>query len=94
MIFKIEMEQKNQELVQLSAANTKVEAEAKAYQISSVMKAFNGVDPSIIQTLASMGMNPNKLIALAFQEIAEKADKIGQLNISPDLMKELLERSK
>ncbi len=91
--FKIEMEQKNQELVQLSAANAKVQAEAKAYQISSAMKAFNGVDPNIIQTLASMGMNPNKLIAIAFQEIAEKADKIGQLNISPDLMKELLERS-
>ncbi len=91
--FKIEMEQKNQELVKLSAANTKVEAEAKSYQISSVMKAFNGIDPAVIQTLASMGMNPNKLIAMAFQEIAEKADKIGQLNISPDLMKELLERS-
>lgn len=91
--FKIEMEQKNQELVKLSTANAKIEAEAKAYQISSVMKAFNGIDPAVIQTLASMGMNPNKLIAMAFQEIAEKADKIGQLNISPDLMKELLERS-
>lgn len=91
--FKIEMEEKNQELVKLSAANAKVEAEAKSYQIASVMKAFNGIDPAVIQTLASMGMNPNKLIAMAFQEIAEKADKIGQLNISPDLMKELLERS-
>jgi regulator of protease activity HflC (stomatin/prohibitin superfamily) len=91
--FKIEMEQKNQELVKLSTANAKIEAEAKAYQISSVMKAFNGIDPAVIQTLASMEMNPNKLIAMAFQEIAEKADKIGQLNISPDLMKELLERS-
>lgn len=92
--FKIAMEQKNQDLVQLSAANARVEADAKAYQISSIMKAFSGIDPAIIQTLASMEMNPDRLIALAFQELAEKADKIGQLNISPDLMKELLERSK
>lgn len=92
--FKIAMEQKNQDLVQLSTANARVEADAKAYQISSIMKAFSGIDPAIIQTLASMEMNPDRLIALAFQELAEKADKIGQLNISPDLMKELLERSK
>ena len=92
--FKIAMEQKNQDLVQLSAANSRVEADAKAYQISSIMKAFSGIDPAIIQTLASMEMNPDRLIALAFQELAEKADKIGQLNISPDLMKEFLERSK
>ena len=46
---------------------------------------FSGIDPAIIQTLASMEMNPDILIALAFQELAEKPDKIGQPNISPDL---------
>ena len=28
--------------------------------------------------------------ALAFQGLAEKADKIGQLNVSPELLRELL----
>ena len=35
-------------------------------------------------------MKPEQLIAFAFQELAGKADKIGQLNISPDLLRELL----
>ena len=42
--------------------------------------------------LASTGMKPEQLIAFAFQELAGKADKIGQLNISPDLLRELLDR--
>jgi hypothetical protein len=37
-----------------------------------------------------MGMRPEQLVAAAFQELAERADKIGQLNISPDLLRELL----
>jgi hypothetical protein len=35
-------------------------------------------------------MQPDQLVALAFQGLAERADKIGQLNISPDLLRELL----
>jgi hypothetical protein len=30
------------------------------------------------------------LIAYAFQELAGKAEKIGQLNITPDLLRELM----
>jgi hypothetical protein len=30
------------------------------------------------------------MIALAFRELAENAQKIGELNISPDLLKSLL----
>jgi hypothetical protein len=37
-------------------------------------------------------MKPEQLIAFAFQELASKADKIGQLNISPDLLRELLDK--
>jgi hypothetical protein len=29
-------------------------------------------------------------MALAFQGIAEKAEKIGQLNVTPELLRELL----
>ena len=37
-------------------------------------------------------MKPEQLIASAFHEMAEQADKIGQLNISPDLLQELLSK--
>ena len=37
-------------------------------------------------------MKPEQLVASAFQELAGKAEKIGQLNISPDLLRELFDR--
>ena len=57
------------------------------------MGAFQGVDPATVQALASMGMKPNQLIALAFQGLAEKSKKIGQLNVTPDLLTELMKKS-
>jgi hypothetical protein len=35
-------------------------------------------------------MRPSQLMASAFQGLAERADRIGQLNVTPDLMRELL----
>jgi len=54
------------------------------------MKALGSADARTLQALANAGMNPEQLIAVAFQEMAGRADKIGQLNISPDLLRELM----
>jgi hypothetical protein len=86
----IALEEKNKQLVSLSTENTKAEADAKAYGVAATMKALEGVDSKVLQALASVGMQPDQLVALAFQGLAERADKIGQLNISPDLLRELL----
>src|SRR5258706_234069 len=58
--------------------------------LSITMKALGSADAKILQALASTGMKPEQLIAFAFQELAGKAEKIGQLNISPDLLRELM----
>jgi hypothetical protein len=58
------------------------------------MKIFEGVDTKVIQALAATGMQPGQLIAQAFTGIAEKAERIGQLNVSPDLLTALLEKPK
>jgi hypothetical protein len=92
MAEKIALEQKNKELVSLAAENTKRQADAKAYSVSVTMKAVSDIDPKIVQALASVGMEPAQLIALAFQELAASADKIGQLNVSPDMLQELLKQ--
>ena len=55
-----------------------------------MMKALSGADSKTVQALASICMKPDQLIAVAFQELADRADKIGQLNLSPDLLRELL----
>jgi SPFH domain / Band 7 family len=86
----ISMEDRRKKLVELEAVNTKAEADARAYGVSATMKALSTTDARILQALASTSMKPEQLIAFAFQELAGKAEKIGQLNISPDLLRELM----
>ncbi len=86
----IGMEDRRKSLVALAAENAKAEADARAYGVSSTMKALGSADAKILQALATTGMKPEQLIAFAFHELAGRADKIGQLNISPDLLRELL----
>jgi hypothetical protein len=88
------LEGKRKELVALATENAKAEADSRAYGISATLQALRSADTKILQALASAGMKPEQLIALAFQELAGRADKIGQLNISPDLLRELLDRKR
>src|SRR5690349_14126221 len=86
----IGLEERRKSLVAVAAENAKSEADARAYGVATAMKALNAADAKILQAVASAGMNPDQLIAFAFKELAGNAEKIGQLNISPDLLRELM----
>lgn len=90
MATQVALEEKKKALVELSAQNTRAEADARAYGLEATMKALDTGDPRTLQALANAGMKPEQLIAVAFQDLAGRADKIGQLNISPDLLRELM----
>ena len=90
MAANISREDERKKLVTLAAENARAEADARAYGIETSMKALTAADKTVLQALASTSMKPEQLIAFAFQELAGKADKIGQLNISPDLLRELM----
>ncbi len=92
MAAKVVLEERREELVKLATQNSKSEADARAYGIQTAMEALAKVDSRTLQALASVGMKPEQLIAVAFQELAGRADKIGQLNISPDLLRELMQK--
>ena len=94
MAANIAIEQQNKELVALSTANAREEADTKAYAIAAMMNALADTDPKTLQALASVGMEPRQLVAQAFRELAESADKIGQLNVSPELLRELMARNR
>jgi len=89
----IAIEEKNKKLIALSVVNAREEADSKAYAIGTVMKALSKTDPKTLQALTYVGLDPGQLVALAFRELAESADKIGQLNVSPELLRELLQRN-
>jgi hypothetical protein len=91
---KIRLEERNSELVGLATANARQEADAKAYGIEAMMKAFTASDAKVLQALASVGMQPGQLMALAFRDLADNAAKIGQLNVSPDLLREIMGATK
>jgi len=90
MTAKIALEQRNTELVGFAMDNLRRESEAKAHGLAVTMQALAGSDPRVLQALASVGMAPGQLIALAFRDLADQAGKIGQLNVTPDLLRELL----
>lgn len=90
MTGKIGIEEQNRELVALAAENARTEADAKAFAISAMMGAFTSADPKVLQALASVGMQPSQMMAQAFRELADNAGKIGQLNVTPDLLREMI----
>lgn len=91
MAADIHLEEQKKALVALSSANDREEADVRAYALAQMVKSIGATDPKILQTLASVGMDPSRLMAAAFRDIADNADKIGHLNISPDLLRELIE---
>jgi len=90
MTGQISIEERKRELVELATSNARQEADAKAYGIDAMMKAFAVSDAKVLQALASVGMQPSQLLALAFRDLADNATKIGQLNVSPDLLREIM----
>ncbi|HRD74241.1 MAG TPA: SPFH domain-containing protein [Aquimonas sp.] len=86
---KITQERENETLTELRAGNAKREAEAKAYGLNALVNAVSHVDPRVLQALALGSASPGAIIASAFQELAQNANKIGELNISPDLLQQL-----
>ena len=87
---RIVLEEENRKLVTLKSENKKQDADAQAYGMNALMDSFKTVDPKVVQALSIAGMAPSQLIATAFQNLAENADKIGNLNISPDLLQQLM----
>ncbi len=85
----IRLEEENCRFVDLQTENERKKSDAKAYDSEVILKTFAGVDKDVIKALVTSGMDSRALIAKAFVEIGNKADKIGVLNVSPDLLETL-----
>ena len=84
------LEEERKAFVEKKADNIRTLAEADAHRVGAVVEALKNADPRIVQMLATSGMEPGQLIAQAFGAIAENAERIGELNVSPDLLSSLL----
>jgi hypothetical protein len=89
----IALEDERRQLVTMEAENSKTRADAQAYTVEATIKPLAALDPKALQVLAARSVDPRLLVAMAFQEIAANATKVGNLNISPDLLESLLHRN-
>lgn len=85
----IRLEEENRRLVDLQTENEKKKSDARAYDSAVLLKTFADIDTEVVKALAVSGMDSRALIAKAFVEIGDKADRIGVLNVSPDLLESL-----
>ncbi|MFB9067574.1 SPFH domain-containing protein [Pseudofulvimonas gallinarii] len=87
---RIAYERENEALTELRVANARRQADARAYEVDALVKTVRGVDPKVLQALSLGSAAPGAVIAAAFQDLAQNASRIGELNISPDLLQELV----
>lgn len=88
---KIELEERSRELVAAEVENADRRARQQADAASALLRAYDAVRPEVLQALSLSGMDARGLIARAFLELGENAQRIGNLNISPDLLQTLTE---
>lgn len=84
----ISVETERQKLIDTRVQNQRKEADAQGYSIETLLKPYRTMD---WKTLAAIGkdFNANSQVAMAFRLLAENAEKIGTLNITPDLLQSL-----
>lgn len=85
----ISVENQRKQLIEQKTANDKLEAETQGYAIEATLKPYKEMDWKVLSALNN-NSDPKTNISLAFRQLAENADKIGHLNISPELLDSIL----
>ena len=90
MAADIAVEEQRAKLVAQKVANDKQDADGRAYAIEVTMRPLKELDWKTLVAASAGGADPKLMIALAFRELAENATKIGELNMTPDLLSSLI----
>src|SRR5688572_9569282 len=85
----ISVEERRSTLVERRSENDRRDADARAYALRAMLEPVRNVDWRTLMAVSTGGADPKLMIALAFRELAENAGKIGEINVTPDLLKSL-----
>ncbi len=88
----IRLEDERKLLVASRTENSRHEADTQAYAIEASLRPLQELDDDTRQLLAMQSAEPRLMISQALRELAQNAAKIGQLNISPDLLETLMQK--
>ena len=89
----ISVENQRKLLIEQKTENQRKEADTQGYVVETTLKPYKEMDWKIITALNN-NPDPKFNIALAFRQLAENANKIGNLNISPELLETILNDKK
>lgn len=86
----IAVEERRTALIERRSENERRDADARAYTLRATLEPVRDVDWRTLMAVSAGGADPKLMIALAFRELAENASKIGELNVTPELLTSLL----
>jgi hypothetical protein len=90
----LSVEEQKTKLVQLQAENDKKVADSKGYMIEKTLQPYKELDWKTLMAIQPGNMSAMDNIAFAFRELAENSEKIGTLNITPDLLETVIKNQK
>ncbi len=91
---RIEIEERNKELVALETENEKQKADVQAYAIAAMMKAYENANVELMEACVMANMAPEALRARGCKELGENAEKIKNINITPEFLEMFAQRTK
>jgi hypothetical protein len=94
MAAEIAVEEQRATLVDRRVENERKEADARAHALEATLTPLKDVDWRTLMAASGGAADPKLMIALAFRELAENASKIGEVNISPELLNSLTKAGK
>jgi len=87
----VAVEEQKTKLIEMQVENDKKLADSKGYELEKTLKPYKEMDWKTLMALNSGSVSALDNIGFAFRELAENADKIGTLNITPDLLETVID---
>ncbi|MFT5669176.1 MAG: hypothetical protein ACI9DK_003388, partial [Vicingaceae bacterium] len=88
----LSIEEQKTKLIEMQVLNDRKQADSKGYMLEKTLSPYKGLDWKTLMALNSDKVSALDNIGFAFRELAENADKIGTLNITPDFLETVIEK--
>lgn len=88
----LSIEEQKTKLIEMQVLNDRKQADAKGYMLEKTLSPYKGMDWKTLMALNSDKVSALDNIGFAFRELAENAEKIGTLNITPDFLETVIEK--
>lgn len=93
MAADVAVEEQRTALIDRKVENDRKDADSRAYALTVALAPVRDMDWKTLMAATAGGSDPRLQVAVAFRELAENATKLGELNVTPDLLRSLLQES-